>query len=111
MSPAGECSDFLALCAAGLDQGKERHIDMTTTRTLMSSGYPFPGFIQNIMTGICGPLVEVVQDTCGRHDTFGLACAAKYYEDQGYFGHPNCSDNLNAVMAPYGVKQDVVGKP
>ena len=38
-----ECSDFLALCAAGLDQGKERHIDMTTTRTLIGSGYPGPG--------------------------------------------------------------------
>ena len=50
------------------------------------------------------PLVEVVQDTCGRHDTFGLACAAKYYEDQGYFGHPNCSDNINEVMTPFEVR-------
>ena len=99
-----ECSDFLALCAAGLDHGKERHIDMTTTRTLMGSGYPGPGLYSKYFDRDMQPLVEVVQDTCGRHDTFGLACAAKYYEDQGYFGHPNCSDNLNAVMAPYGVK-------
>ena len=99
-----ECSDFLALCAAGLDHGKERHIDMTTTRTLMGSGYPGPGLYSKYYDRDMQPLVEVVQDTCGRHDTFGLACAAKYYEDQGYFGHPNCSDNLNAVMAPYGVK-------
>jgi len=49
------------------------------------------------------PLVEVIQDTCGRHDTFGLACTAKYYEDIGYFGHPNCSDNLSNALAPYGV--------
>jgi len=49
------------------------------------------------------PLVEVIQDTCGRHDTFGLACSAKYYEDIGYFGHSNCSDNLSNVLAPYGV--------
>ncbi|HCX88263.1 MAG TPA: aminomethyltransferase, partial [Gammaproteobacteria bacterium] len=99
-----ECSDFLAFSSAGLDQGKERHIDMTTTRTLMGSGYPGPGLYSKYFDRDMQPLVEVVQDTCGRHDTFGLACAAKYYEDQGYFGHPNCSDNLNEVMAPFGVR-------
>ena len=31
----------------------------------------------------------LIRDTVGRHDTFGLACAAKYYEDMGYFGHIN----------------------
>ena len=30
------------------------------------------------------PLVEVVQDTVGRHDTFGLACTTRTYEDAGY---------------------------
>ncbi len=44
------------------------------------------------------PLVEVVRDTVGRHDTFGLACTRKYYEDMGYFGHVNCSDNFNAEL-------------
>ncbi|WP_346429740.1 DUF1989 domain-containing protein [Paracoccus sp. DMF-8] len=37
------------------------------------------------------PLVEVIQDTCGRHDAFAMACAAKYYDDIGYPGHANCS--------------------
>jgi aminomethyltransferase len=50
------------------------------------------------------PLVEVVRDTVGRHDTFNLACTAKFYEDAGYPGHPNCSDNFNAALAPYGVR-------
>ena len=99
-----ECSDFLALSAAGLDQGQERHIDMTTTRTLMGSGYPGPGLYAKYFDRDMQPLVEVVQDTCGRHDTFGLACAAKYYEDQGYFGHANCSDNINAVLSSFGVR-------
>ena len=35
-------------------------------------------------------LVEIIQDTVGRHDTFGLACTARYYEDLGYTGHVNC---------------------
>ena len=39
------------------------------------------------------------------HDTFNLACTSKYYEDAGYFGHKNCSDNLNEVMEKYGVQK------
>ncbi|MEO1846563.1 MAG: DUF1989 domain-containing protein, partial [Pseudomonadota bacterium] len=99
-----ECSDFLAFSRAALDRGQERHIDMTTTRTLVGAGYPGPGLYAKYFDRDMQPLVEVVQDTCGRHDTFGLACAAKYYEDQGYFGHPNCSDNLNQTMAPFEVR-------
>ncbi len=44
------------------------------------------------------PLVEVVRDTVGRHDTFALACQAKYYEDLGYPGHVNCTDNFNGAL-------------
>ena len=49
------------------------------------------------------PLVEVVRDTVGRHDTFGLACNAKYYEDLGYPGHVNCTDNFNGALVVYEV--------
>jgi aminomethyltransferase len=49
------------------------------------------------------PLVEIIQDTVGRHDTFLLACNAKYYADAGYPGHANCTDNFNAALAPHGV--------
>ena len=41
-----------------------------------------------------------MRDTVGRHDTFGLACNAKYYEDLGYPGHVNCTDNFNAQLRP-----------
>jgi len=40
-------------------------------------------------------MIEVVRDTVGRHDTFNLACTSKYYEDMGYMGHINCTDNFN----------------
>ncbi|HEY6076103.1 MAG TPA: glycine cleavage T C-terminal barrel domain-containing protein, partial [Gaiella sp.] len=29
---------------------------------------------------------------------------AKYYEDMGYFGHVNCSDNFNGELAPYTIE-------
>ena len=31
------------------------------------------------------------------------ACAAKYYEDMGYFGHVNCSDNFNSVLEAFQI--------
>ena len=50
------------------------------------------------------PLVEIVQDTIGRHDTFGLACTARYYADLGYPGHVNCSDNINVALSHWGIR-------
>ena len=49
------------------------------------------------------PLVEVVRDTVGRHDTFALACQAKYYEDIGYPGHINCTDNFNGALRGFEI--------
>ena len=98
-----ECSDFQAFGVAGLDRGVERCIDATVTRTLMGAAYPGPGLLSKYCDVDMRPLVEVVRDTVGRHDTFGLACSAKYYEDLGYPGHVNCSDNFSRALAPYGV--------
>ncbi|HIN42811.1 MAG TPA: DUF1989 domain-containing protein, partial [Gammaproteobacteria bacterium] len=99
-----ECSDFLAFTESKLNQGIERGLDPTTTRTLMGAAYPGPGLFSKFFDQDMQPLVEVIQDTCGRHDTFGLACTSKYYEDVGYFGHPNCSDNLSNALKDYGVE-------
>ena len=98
-----QCSDFQCLDAARLQAGVERELDVTTTRTLMGAAYPGPGLRSKYYDRDMQPLVEVVRDTCGRHDTFGLACTARYYEDLGYPGHANCSDNFSAALAPYGV--------
>ena len=70
---------------------------------LMGNAYPQPGLYGKFYDQDQDPLVEVVRDTVGRHDTFALACNAKYYEDMGYFGHVNCSDNFNAQLLPYTI--------
>lgn len=98
-----QCSDFLAFERRDLDRGIERGLDVTTTRTLMASAYPVPGLYSRFYDQDMRALVEVVQDTVGRHDTFALACTARYYEDMGYPGHVNCSDNFNAQLEPRGV--------
>lgn len=99
-----ECSDFQAFSQRALDRGFECEIDPTTTRSMIGSLYPAPGLFAKYWSGEQEPLVEVVQDTCGRHDTFGLACTARYYDDMGYPGHVNCSDNINVALAGYDVK-------
>ncbi len=99
-----ECSDFQAFSARALDKGIERDIDPTTTRTLMGSLYPAPGIYSKYFSIDQEPLVQIVQDTCGRHDVFGLACTARYYDDLGYPGHVNCSDNMNIKLGAMGIK-------
>ena len=98
-----ECSDFQAFSKRSIDRGQPREIDPTATRTMTGSVYPMPGLHAKYWNTDLEPLVEIVQDTCGRHDTFGLACTARYYEDAGYPGHVNCTDNINAGLDPYGV--------
>lgn len=104
MDVAGrQCSDFVAFRSRELDRGRLRGLDATTTRTMNGLAYPRPGLHSKFFDEDRMPLVEVVRDTVGRHDTFNLACTARYYEDMGYFGHANCSENFNAELAPYGI--------
>lgn len=98
-----QCTDFQCFSARKLDRGIEHALDVTTTRTLQGHAYPMPGLHGKYYDQDMLPLVEVVQDTCGRHDAFALACAAKYYDDIGYPGHVNCSDNFNRELADHGV--------
>lgn len=70
---------------------------------LDQAGSVSPGLHSKYFDMDLNPMLEFVQDTVGRHETFGYACTARYYEDQGYFGHPNCSDNFNHSLAEYGV--------
>ena len=97
ISPTGrQCSDFVAFDTAKLDKKIEKGLDWQTTRTFMGSTFPGPGLFSKFYDTDHEPLIEVIRDTVGKHDTFNLACTSKYYEDAGYFGHPNCSDNLNS---------------
>ncbi len=99
-----ECSDFQCFDAARLDKGIESCLDATATRHVVGASYPAPGLYARFYDQNFEAMVEVIQDTCGRHDSFGTACTAKYYDDMGYPGHVNCSENFNAALQPYGVE-------
>ena len=100
-----QCSDFMAFDSNALQHDKELSIDTTASRAIVGGAYPMPGLFSKYFDKNLEPLVEVVQDTIGRHDTFGTACTRKLYEDQGYFGHINCSDNFNYSLDKYGVEK------
>ena len=95
-----QCTDFQCLSARKLDKGIDHALDSTVTRTLIGRSYPTPGLPSKAFDREFEPLVEIVQDTVGRHDAFATACNARYYDDMGYPGHVNCTDNFNARSRP-----------
>ena len=98
-----QCTDFQALSARKVDKGLDLALDSTVTRTLLGRSYPTPGLPSKTFDREFEPLVEIVQDTVGRHDAFATACNSRYYDDMGYPGHVNCTENFNHALAPYGV--------
>ncbi|MEN0087411.1 MAG: DUF1989 domain-containing protein, partial [Pseudomonadota bacterium] len=100
-----QCSDFMAMRADALDRGVERFIDSTVTRSMTHGAYPRPGTLDKFYDQDMQPLLAVLQDTVGRHDTFALACTARGYEDRGFPGHINCSDNISNAYAPFGIEK------
>ena len=98
-----QCTDFQAFSARKVDKGLDLALDSTVTRTLLGRSYPTPGLPSKAFDRDFEPLVEIVQDTVGRHDAFATACNSRYYDDMGYPGHVNCTDNFNHALSPYGV--------
>ena len=98
-----QCTDFQAFAARKVDKGLDLALDSTITRTLLGRSYPTPGLPSKAFARDMEPLIEIVQDTVGRHDAFATACNSRYYDDMGYPGHINCTDNFNDALAPYGI--------
>ena len=98
-----QCSDFTALRTDALTRGDEVMIDSTATRSMVRGAYPQPGLLDKFFDRDMRPMMQLIQDTCGRHDTFGLACTARGYEERGFPGHVNCSDNISRALDPFSV--------
>ena len=98
-----QMTDFQCFSARKLDKGIQHPLDVTTSRTFMGHAYSMPGLHSKYFDQDWEPLVEVYHDTVGRHDAFAMACSPKYYDDIGYPGHANCSDNFNGALAGHGI--------
>lgn len=75
-------------------------LSTTVTRALVEGLFPLPG--QGIYDAEGELLLTLVEDTVGRHDTFAPACNRETYQAFGQPDHPNCTDNFNRELAPFG---------
>ncbi len=106
-----QCSDFIAFDLADVEAAQRGDIspfeiatlDAAATRTVMGHALPKPGLHSRFYDQNMRAMLEVVQDTVGRHDSFLMACTPKFYDDAGYFGHISCSANFNAQLKDWGV--------
>ncbi len=98
-----QCSDFQATRLASVERGRDYFIDPTATRSITRRAFPMPGLFDKFFDAEMAPMLRLVQDTCGRHDTFGLACTSRGYEERGFPGHVSCSDNISSALSPYGI--------
>ena len=105
-----ECSDFQCFSVADLDRGVERSLDATMTRSLMGAAYPLPGLYSKYFDVNMGPMLEVVQDTVGRHDTFNTACNPKYYDDPMEFRPERWTREFERTL-PRGAYTPFAGGP
>ncbi len=100
-----QCSDFLAFDKAALEEQQVlKGLDPTATRTITGISTPEPGLYSRFLDSDMQTMVELVQDTVGRHDSFLMACTPKYYEDSGHFGHISCTENFNNALSIYGIE-------
>jgi len=57
-------------------------------------------------------LMELVEDTVGRHDMLFAACDPRRYKDDfGLEEHANCREALTNALADYGVEYDQIPDP
>lgn len=57
------------------------------------------------------PMLEVVEDTVGRHDMLYACCDPIRYEKLGSPGHANCREALAEALSDFGVSSDKVPAP
>jgi urea carboxylase-associated protein 1 len=99
--------DFLCYDAADLD---ERY---SAAETIVGQGNIFLTTGTVLRSNEGNPLMTVMADTCGRHDTIGGACSCE--SNTVRYGHHTkhqhaCVENFLLALAPYGRgKRDLVG--
>jgi uncharacterized protein len=101
-----QAADFLVYDAADPD------LRYDAAATIAAQGNVFLTTGSVLRDGDGAPLMTVVDDTCGRHDTLGGACSCE--SNTVRYGHHTkhqhaCVDNFLTALAPYGRgKRDLV---
>jgi uncharacterized protein YcgI (DUF1989 family) len=101
-----QVSDFIAIVPGDPPELLSTAITRARNNTIM---------LQTGMTlysNLREPLLEIVEDTVGRHDMLFAACDPKRYEqDFGLADHASCRVALTDALEPYGVRYETVPDP
>lgn len=97
LDPLGrQCADFWAFNAEDLNE----HLSAMHTRVWVNRLCPTVG--ESFHSNNRRPILQLMADTCGRHDLLTAACDEHRYRLYGLTGHHrSCAGNLREVMAPY----------
>lgn len=58
-----------------------------------------------LLTNSLNPIIEIVEDTVGVHDTLVTSCNPGMYAVLGLPDHPSCRMNFKQVLEPYGIEE------
>lgn len=94
-----QVADFICLNLANLQEFlSTMHTRMMVGRTSLTKG-------DTMFTNYRNPILEMVEDTVGVHDTLYPCCDLMRYKlDFGLEGHRNCRDNLTGALQKYGIE-------
>jgi uncharacterized protein YcgI (DUF1989 family) len=85
---------------------------LSPPHTIASLGRLWPRVGDRLLSNRRTPLLELAEDTVGRHDLTIAACDPWRYEyDYGAPGHRNCSDNFLAALRPQGLARHELPPP
>ncbi|MFT4040565.1 MAG: urea carboxylase-associated family protein [Thermomicrobiales bacterium] len=100
-----QVADFVAFNAN--DMGEF----VSTSHTRAANMNVVPQLGMSLYSNRRQPVLEIVEDTVGRHDMLIAACDPKRYEDLGAPGHASCRQALFNALAEYEVAFDHVPDP
>ena len=86
---------------------------LSTAVTIDSNGSILAGKGDTLFSNLYNPMLEISEDTVGRHDLLFPACSPPMYRRQ--YGitedHPSCSQNLAHSLAEYGITEELIPNP
>lgn len=100
-----QVADFVAFNAAD----KNEYLSTAVTRGANNSVMLQKG--HTLFSNRRNPMLEITDDTVGRHDTLFAACDPTRYELLGAPGHANCRTALSEALAEFGVDFDHIPDP
>jgi uncharacterized protein YcgI (DUF1989 family) len=85
---------------------------LSPNHTIVSIGRLWPLVGQRFYSNRRAPLLELVEDTVGKHDLLVAACDPwRYLYDFGVTEHRSCSDNFLEVLQASGIQRHQLPQP